>query len=684
MARPDITFDYATAFSRNIGWLTQWEQQRLRQAKVAVAGAGGVGGIHLQTLARLGFGQFHVADLDAYELANFNRQAGATLETLGAEKAKVAADLVTQINPESQVTVFPNGVTLDNLDAFLDGVDVYIDGLDFFVLDIRAALFRRARALGIVCITAAPIGMGTGYLIFTPDSMSFDDFFDIASRGDPLDDAAGFLVGLTPSMIHRGYLADQSRVDLRGQRGPSTAIACQLCAGVAAGEAVKSVLKRGTQKPAPYYHHFDSYRCKYVSRKLVGGARNPLQRFKRAMVKALTGKLSAAAVPKERDLEPSDSVLDRVIEAGRWAPSADNTQPWRFHIRSDTAFDITVALEPGNIYEYRGGEPTLLAAGMLLETMRLRAAHFGHVLKWTVEEESPHQLRVACQLSPSAAATPEPDLDYMIELRRVERAGMTPRALTAHHKAQLEASLGPELAVQWHESLAERWAHSWMNAKAAVLRFKTPETIPVHQKVVQFGQAFPRFGLPSKALGLSPIAHGVMRLALASQTRAQWLIGRLGGAYYAALEMDIIPGMFSSAHFTISAKSDRAGMSALDVMMIGQRLQRFWLMSAQLQLGFQPGCAPLCFYAYGQSGEVFSQSKRRLKAARTLSAAVDRLYGGRANHVMFRGRLGHDRKAAGRSRSLRQPASALIERDARQSLGESLISDSSTQKLSFG
>ena len=49
-------FDYAQAFSRNIGWVTRDEQQRLRGKRVAIAGLGGVGGVHLLTLARLGVG----------------------------------------------------------------------------------------------------------------------------------------------------------------------------------------------------------------------------------------------------------------------------------------------------------------------------------------------------------------------------------------------------------------------------------------------------------------------------------------------------------------------------------------------------------------------------------------------------------------------------------------------------
>jgi hypothetical protein len=63
---PPPGFAYAPAFDRNIGWVTEWEQQALRAKRVAIAGMGGVGGIHLLSLARLGIGRFSIADLDAF------------------------------------------------------------------------------------------------------------------------------------------------------------------------------------------------------------------------------------------------------------------------------------------------------------------------------------------------------------------------------------------------------------------------------------------------------------------------------------------------------------------------------------------------------------------------------------------------------------------------------------------
>ena len=78
---------------RRAGLLSEEEQRRLEGSRVAVAGAGGVGGIHLLTLARLGIGKFAVADPDVFESVNINRQFGATVRTLGRNKAQVLAEI---------------------------------------------------------------------------------------------------------------------------------------------------------------------------------------------------------------------------------------------------------------------------------------------------------------------------------------------------------------------------------------------------------------------------------------------------------------------------------------------------------------------------------------------------------------------------------------------------------------
>ncbi len=120
-------FDYQSAFSRNLGWVTEAEQAILRGKRIAIAGLGGVGGSHLLTLTRLGIGQFSIADFDVFEIQNFNRQAGAFVSHLNRPKVEVLAEMARDINPELEIAAFPTGVTEENLDAFLEGVD-YLGG----------------------------------------------------------------------------------------------------------------------------------------------------------------------------------------------------------------------------------------------------------------------------------------------------------------------------------------------------------------------------------------------------------------------------------------------------------------------------------------------------------------------------------------------------------------------------
>ncbi|MDX9838187.1 MAG: ThiF family adenylyltransferase [Azoarcus sp.] len=271
-------FEYDSAFSRNIGWVSSLEQSALRGKRVAIAGMGGVGGIHLLTLARLGIGAFNISDFDAFDYVNFNRQAGAVMASLGLPKVDVLAEMAHEINPEIDIRKFPEGVSTANLDDFLKGVDLYVDGLDFFAFDARRATFAACARMGIPAVTAAPLGMGTAVLTFLPGGMSFEDYFCLEGC-DEEEMAIRFLLGLSPAMLQRSYLVDPSRVNLAEHRGPSTIAACQLCAGVAATEAIKVLLGRGDIIAAPRGFQFDAYRNRLVHTWRPGGNRNPLQRI---------------------------------------------------------------------------------------------------------------------------------------------------------------------------------------------------------------------------------------------------------------------------------------------------------------------------------------------------------------------------------------------------------------------
>ena len=272
------TFDYQSAFSRNIGWITSQEQDILKSKRIAIAGLGGVGGSHLITLTRLGVGKFNISDFDKFELPNFNRQAGATVSHLDRPKTEVMAEMALDINPELEISNFPNGVTSDNLSEFFTGVDLYVDALDFFAFEAREMVFAYCAEHGIPAITAAPLGMGTALLCFLPGQMSFEQYFQLSGKSET-DKILHFLLGLSPAMLQRGYLVDQSAVDFIKHKGPSTPMACELCAGVAATYALKILLKRGKVLAAPWGLHFDAYRNKLVKTWRPRGNNNLIQRL---------------------------------------------------------------------------------------------------------------------------------------------------------------------------------------------------------------------------------------------------------------------------------------------------------------------------------------------------------------------------------------------------------------------
>lgn len=269
-------FSYELAFARNVGWVTEQEQARLKQCSVAIGGLGGVGGAHAITLARLGVGNFRLADFDVFDWPNMNRQAGAFASTIGQPKIDAMARQLRDINPEVGLHLMPQGLGAENIGEFLDGADLYMDGLDVFALGVRRLVFARCRELRIPAVTAAPMGMGTSLLAFHPDGMSFEEYFCFDGLGFE-DQMIKFIVGVSPSMQQRHYLMDRGSVNLFDRKVPSTALGSELAAGVACTNALKLLLQRGKTPVAPHGLHFDAYRNCLIKTWRPFGNRNPLQ-----------------------------------------------------------------------------------------------------------------------------------------------------------------------------------------------------------------------------------------------------------------------------------------------------------------------------------------------------------------------------------------------------------------------
>jgi molybdopterin/thiamine biosynthesis adenylyltransferase len=144
-------FSYTEFTTRNIGFITELEQQRLLAGRVLIIGVGGMGGAALQALARTGVGAFAIADIDTFEVSNLNRQVFADLDTVNQSKAGATAARLKRINPDISLEVF--GAEWPHmLDELLQRFPIVINGMDDIAAGIE--LYRRAQRFGATVIDA--------------------------------------------------------------------------------------------------------------------------------------------------------------------------------------------------------------------------------------------------------------------------------------------------------------------------------------------------------------------------------------------------------------------------------------------------------------------------------------------------------------------------------------------------
>jgi molybdopterin/thiamine biosynthesis adenylyltransferase len=682
-----VAFDASEAWARNLGWVSAAEQRRLRASRVAIAGLGGVGGAHLLTLVRLGVGAFHLADPDVFELANFNRQAGALVSTLGRSKLEVLADMARDIDPELALRLFPEGVSPGNVEDFLDGVDLYVDGLDFFAFEARAAVFAACARRGIPAITVAPLGMGAALLNFVPGGMSFESYF----RWDGCDDtgkALRFLAGLAPSLLHASYLVDPSAVDLAARRGPSTVMACQLCAGIAGTEALKLLLGRGPVLAAPRGVHFDAYRQRLRVTWRPGGNAHPLQRALIALARRRYPGALEDSAPRSGAAGTTPEALPNLLmaappggapppwpallEAARWAPSGDNTQPWRFEVLDERravlhGFDT----RHWCVYDIDGW-PSRLAIGGLLETLRIAAAALaGRQLVWRLMDDSGGPaLRIELVLtSAGPAAEPAgsglPDdaaLAAVIARRSVQRRALSMRRLSHDDRQAIEAAVARagDFACVWFESLHERLVLARLLSASTRIRLRLAAAWRTHARVIEWGARFSTDRIPDRAIGLDGATLRLMRWVMAREARALSFARGPGATLWPRLWLDLWPATACAAHLAI-VRRDAAAPDATDDFALGAAMQRAWLTAEARGLRLQPEMALPIFAQYGARdaaclGDSQAEARRLALRWHALPGIAGRHWG------IWLCRLGYGPAAV--ARSLRRPIEISANRQA--------------------
>lgn len=113
-------------------------QRRIREARVAVVGAGGLGSPVIQYLATAGVGTLGIIDGDRVDLTNLQRQVLFTTSDLGLRKAEAARARVRELNPDVSVTSMPTWLDGDNATDLLNDYDLLVDASDNYATRLVA------------------------------------------------------------------------------------------------------------------------------------------------------------------------------------------------------------------------------------------------------------------------------------------------------------------------------------------------------------------------------------------------------------------------------------------------------------------------------------------------------------------------------------------------------------------
>ena len=143
-------------YVRQTSLLGEGGQEKLEDATVFIAGAGGLGSPASMYLASAGIGHIRICDLDVIELSNLNRQILHTEERLGTSKAESAKKTLELLNPECQVTAFTEMIDESSVRRLVGNADIIVDCMDNFAA--RFILNKAALELDIPLMHGAVAG----------------------------------------------------------------------------------------------------------------------------------------------------------------------------------------------------------------------------------------------------------------------------------------------------------------------------------------------------------------------------------------------------------------------------------------------------------------------------------------------------------------------------------------------
>jgi molybdopterin-synthase adenylyltransferase len=193
---------YPRRYLRNRDSISLQDQLKLAESRVAVVGAGGLGGTVIQLLGRIGIGHMTVVDCDVFDETNLNRQAFCTREWVGQPKAFAVQTQIKSINPAAEVAAHIVRLDPANGPEILAGCQVIVDALDN-VKD-RLALEALAKSMKVPFVHGALAGFEGQLMTVFPEDPGLKQIYGSGDEGSSSSNRPEFLLGvpsITPSLV---------------------------------------------------------------------------------------------------------------------------------------------------------------------------------------------------------------------------------------------------------------------------------------------------------------------------------------------------------------------------------------------------------------------------------------------------------------------------------------------------
>jgi len=352
-----------------------------------------------------------------------------------------------------------------------------------------------------------------------------------------------------------------------------------------------------------------------------------------------------------------ETTVEKILDVARWAPSGDNTQPWRFERLAVDRFRVYANdTRDWCVYDLQG-RASQIAVGALLESIALAASALALEAQFHIDASASETNPIIdVELVPAANKIPDP-LHAFIQQRTTQRRPFSSKPLTPKHQAAIEAAVGEGHRIVWIEGPTKKQQMAKLLFRNAHIRLTIKEAYEVHRRIIEWNAQFSEDRIPDQALGLDALTVKSMRWAMASWERVQFLNRWLAGTLLPRLQMDLLPGLGCAAHFLLVAEprpEDLAGYLAA-----GRTVQRMWLACAANDIQFQPELTPIIFAEYARKGIRFTSDASALRKAERLRGDLSALAGeANVTKAVFAGRVGYG--AAPSARSVRLPLPKLL------------------------